>query len=230
MSTKEVDVNPEANDMDRLLEEAESLSTAIAEDTKIDSTGDVAGAQGAEAEAGEASTDRTQAPDPLGAVQQVERSASELNDLLNDPDAIEPAESTGKDAVEETLVAPDDWEPLESPASDDGEAETDADAAPDDPAATGAEGPDSRVQRKAWPSPADLKRISLSVLRTIVNTPLRIIVILDRPFAEMSMSKKRLLGLVAIATVIGGIAAWVLPSLLDHNPFSDMDAGVSHGS
>ena len=164
------------------------------------------------------------------AVQQVERSASELNDLLSDPDAIEPVESVGLEGVEETLASLESPEPLEAPATEDGEAETDADDAPDDPAATGAEGLDSPVQRKPWPSPADLKRVSLSILRAIVNTPLRIIVILDQPFAEMSMGKKRLLGLVAIATVIGGIAAWVLPSLLDHNPFSDMDAGVTHGS
>ncbi len=44
----------------------------------------------------------------------------------------------------------------------------------------------------------------------------------DKPFADISLGVKRILGAVALASILTGIAAWVLPGALAHNPFADM--------
>lgn len=56
-----------------------------------------------------------------------------------------------------------------------------------------------------------------------VNLVLRLIVLLDRPFARFSAETKLRIGLVALATLFMGAAAWVLPRIAVQNPYAAME-------
>jgi len=48
------------------------------------------------------------------------------------------------------------------------------------------------------------------------------IIWMDRPFAGVRPGVKRFLGVIALASILTGIAAWVLPGALEHNQFAEM--------
>jgi hypothetical protein len=60
------------------------------------------------------------------------------------------------------------------------------------------------------------------VPNTIANFVLRLFVLLDRPFREMSSEAKLRIGLVGLVTILMGSAAWVLPCMISHNPYLEI--------
>jgi len=51
----------------------------------------------------------------------------------------------------------------------------------------------------------------------------RIIVALDRPFAKLSPRAKNNLGIVGLITLLAGLAGLILPGMLAHNPYAEME-------
>jgi hypothetical protein len=62
----------------------------------------------------------------------------------------------------------------------------------------------------------------LAVLVVIVNFPLRLLVLLDRPFARCSSETKLRIGLCAVVTLFMGAAAWILPRVAARNPYASI--------
>ncbi|HKQ47087.1 MAG TPA: hypothetical protein VJZ71_03330 [Phycisphaerae bacterium] len=56
----------------------------------------------------------------------------------------------------------------------------------------------------------------------LVNLVLRLMVLLDRPFARFSAETKLRIGLVALVTLFMGTAAWLLPRIALQNPYAAM--------
>jgi hypothetical protein len=46
--------------------------------------------------------------------------------------------------------------------------------------------------------------------------------VLDRPFANVPRRAKKLLGIIGLITLLTGVAAWVLPGMLEHNPYEHL--------
>lgn len=60
-----------------------------------------------------------------------------------------------------------------------------------------------------------------------LNAVLSVVSMMDWPFRSLSGEFKRAVGLCGIVTLVMGVAAWVLPSLLSSNPFAGMETGVA---
>lgn len=63
---------------------------------------------------------------------------------------------------------------------------------------------------------------AVTTRRILQNAVLELFVILDKPFAKLSPNTKKYMGLAGLVTVVMGGLMWVLPKLLDSNPYLDM--------
>lgn len=189
--------------------------------------------------------------DPLQAVEQVEADAEELNDLLNDPDAgQETAEATVEGASETEVVSAD----VESIASVDADGETTpedvtgdsakddaevaaAENAADDNSATPAAGEAEVEAGEAKPRKSMIAKVIGVAMGSVragrkamvacINVVIDGLVLVDKPFRNLSPATKKIVGLVGFVTLGMGLAAWFLPALLNSNPFEYLDSGVA---
>jgi hypothetical protein len=212
------------DEVERLLKEAESLTAEIAEDAGVDADA-ASGATGQNQPGREAEA----RPDPVEAAAKAEEAAKDLSDLLRDSDAPDSAQaaepsfpSSPMEATPEDEFAPpppgqgaDDDEKALDDVSGEGDEETPGTDESTDP------------EQIAWPG----RRIrglksAVSWLRKmpkIVPATLQAAIIwTDRPFAGVAPGIKRVLGVIALASILTGIAAWVLPGALEHNQFAEM--------
>lgn len=72
---------------------------------------------------------------------------------------------------------------------------------------------------------------SVAAVRGLVilclNAVLSVVSVMDWPFRSLSGEFKRAVGLCGIVTLVMGVAAWILPLLLDSNPFEGMETGIA---
>lgn len=133
----------------------------------------------------------------------------ESGQMTESPPA-EPVESISCDAAPEIA---DDPAKAEGP--------TPPEASPAPPA-----GPASVIPLKARLS--SIGRIVLSALTfvpiNLANFALRLMLLLDRPFARFSPETKLRVGLVSLVTIFMAAAIWALPRLTAHNPYSELEA------
>jgi hypothetical protein len=61
-------------------------------------------------------------------------------------------------------------------------------------------------------------RVGSHALRTILKP----LVVIDRPFAGLSLATKKRIGYVALITFLMGLISFVLPGFCEHNPYRDM--------
>lgn len=179
-------------EVQQLLEEAESLTSIIAEET---------GAKPAEPTASPPTDEPAAVPAP----------PENLNDLLNDPD------------VQARTAAPKVSSDL------DVEQERGVEGAPSTNEAAGEADDEVGAPKDVSPSANSLKKRLRTLSHLCANVVITPFVFLDRPFENVSPQGKRLIGLVAVATCLVGIASWVLPGLVNHNPFAAMDLGTLPG-
>ena len=64
--------------------------------------------------------------------------------------------------------------------------------------------------------------IARRAARAGANGSLALLEFIDRPFAGLPPTAKKVIGWVALATLLAGIASFVLPGLLEHNPYEKM--------
>lgn len=69
---------------------------------------------------------------------------------------------------------------------------------------------------------AALLLICRNILVAIPNSLIRMIILLDRPFAGLSPNAKLALGMIALVTIVMGGLAIALPSLMQDNPYSSI--------
>ncbi len=76
-------------------------------------------------------------------------------------------------------------------------------------------------------------RRSLIVFRATATAPrmmaalgVRLLIVLDAPFARISSGTRRVIGVVALASLICAVLAWTLPWLILSNPFESMPTGT----
>jgi len=219
-----------ADDIERLLIEAERLSEELASDA------------GASPEAGEGRPVRLDAPAgddaALAATAEVAAKIADLGTALgsekNEGSSQEAGSSIGTPDEE---FARDGGEESESAAMADANQTEGADQS--DPGDAGGKvSPGESSSAELAPSPADQEaapartfreqtvavcRFCLAGLRFAVKTPLLVCGValgaIDRPFAGLSPSTKRYIGYVAIATLIIGLASIIVPPMLRHNPY-----------
>lgn len=189
--------------------------------------------------------------DPLQAVEQVEADAEELNDLLNDPDAGQESAEAAIEATGETEVISNAGQ---SSASGDADGETIPPDATADSAANDVE--EAAVENladaksttplgeKAGVEPGESKPRKSMIAKVIgvamgsvqagkkatmasLNMLINGLVLVDRPFRNVSPGAKKIVGLVGLVTLGMGLAAWFLPALLNSNPFEYLDSGVA---
>jgi hypothetical protein len=188
------------------------------------------------------------AAEPLEAIAQTGAIADEMTAILNDAaiaDSTDPAPATGTpkgEPIAEQAIAPPPPMPetvllpvraLNSVRPDSPVAGL-SEIAPREEKATVADAPssnDSTAPSVGRPAGARFRArlaatgrgvvfILGAVPIAIVNLLLRLIVLLDRPFARFSVESKLHIGLVALVTLFMGAAAWVLPRIASHNPYA----------
>ncbi len=67
------------------------------------------------------------------------------------------------------------------------------------------------------------RRCGATALFALPNACLGTLILLDRPFAGLTATTKRRIGLIGIITVVMGILSFVLPMLLSNNPYEDIE-------
>ena len=227
----------EDQEVEQLLNRADSLTAEIMTDTGLESpetdSDHNQGTEFNETEAivepggSEALDNQSEEPDAEEAASQAVEQVKELNDLLRDPDASPTSKSEG-DATEEKSPPP----PKKPEA--DGEKGSQApddemSAAPTDESDLAADGHDDAlesklsIKQKIVTASRSAVRVFTALPVLVLNSLLKSLIWLDRPFANIPTGVKRGLGIVALATLLAGIATWVLPTLLSQNPFEDMD-------
>ncbi len=242
------------NEVERLLDQAQSLAEEIASST------------GADADAPEsppaARAPAEDAADPLAGADAVEKTLAELGDLVNgtqsteangeDGPAPDPAAgvSTGPAGQDAPVVAEATEphadretardEPTDEALIDDLDTELaaaiDVDLSEPLPGAgsdADAQTPDKSQQAKPRTRRSIKQLIAASrhlvvdaakpAAVTVVNAILLPILILDRPFANLSPTTKRRIGQLALITVLMGIISLVLPGMFEHNPYEHLD-------
>ncbi len=250
-------------EVERLLQEAESLTAEIADDAGVETVPPDPDSAPQLGDHDQPGGQREPRPDPLTAAARAEKAVKGLGDLLNDSDAdtppgtATPTLATPSDATpEDELASPpppqqdaddfdgfsgltdDDHDVFDAAATGGGTSEDhDETQTPDDrPTAAGEQtsaGDESaNPERPAiWPRCAGAFKTTVSRLRKApkaVPAGIRAVIIwTDKPFAGVSLGVKRALGAVALASILTGIAAWVLPGALAHNPFADMPSDTA---
>ena len=67
------------------------------------------------------------------------------------------------------------------------------------------------------------RRCGATALLALPNACLGTLILLDRPFAGLTATTKRRIGLIGIITVVMGILSFVLPMLLSNNPYEGIE-------
>ncbi len=184
-----------------------------------------------------ASNDEVTATDDTGDVAELSADdEADLPDLLQDPDS---DEATEAQAVLNAAGIDD----VESEESAEHEAREPVDATSAKTYEKGARRKKTRWLRVAQHGlqkvvyrvrytvthPAQLVQAILAGPRYVFASFDRGLAWLDRPFAEMSLQKKQMIGIVALATLLAGVLIWVLPMIAFTNPFDGMSRGISSG-
>jgi hypothetical protein len=211
------------DDVERLLAEAETLADQIAQGAETTRDVDRAAAAGGAGDGGPEGV--------LAATDEVERTLTELEGLVGGvqhPDGTTPAAtpSPGRPSSIRGRHASADGE-LGSPSAATAEAGLDqlGEAKAVHPSPAGVE--DQQEPQPENPSlPAILaaagRRTGRAVARVasaLARAVWRMFILIDRPFAGLSEKTRQHVGLVAIITLLAALAAFVLPSLLQHNPY-----------
>jgi len=239
VATREPPIIVSDAELERLLDEATSLSQELADEvgkslgeTSWKEAGDEEGVAAQAIDAVE-EPDATEAPPP--ATEQ----AKPLPDLLQDPDATA-AKASAEPVQEPAAIAdaatPEIDDPPSAPRRSE-RIETRDEEIAEKARAEAAENESSEIEEaqeeehRSGPSVKERLtascKLAVRLVRAvpigIANACLMIFVILDRPFRGMSPGLKRMLGLIGLATLLAGIATWILPEMMDNNPFADMD-------
>ncbi|HPF39924.1 MAG TPA: hypothetical protein P5081_19285 [Phycisphaerae bacterium] len=69
-------------------------------------------------------------------------------------------------------------------------------------------------------------RVAMSLPATTIGLVSVVLAVLNKPFEGFSNRARDIMGLIAVATMICGVLAWVLPWLLTSNPFSRIPLGI----
>jgi hypothetical protein len=226
-----------AEDIDRLLEEAQSLAADISAEAGATRDPDLAeGAGGGEP---------ASSADVMAAEASVEKTLADLETTLSDsqPDRAESGaegeastSSAGRPPSERTQSSPaprgvnmimdaeSEEELVREIAADEA-----AGAKPDSVAPQGSgaapgtkpeeSGADDRRSGAIW----SLGRGLLRAVKMPPRAVMLLLVILDWPFAGFSRTTKQYIGYAAIVTILAAIASFILPSLLQHNPYLSVE-------
>lgn len=223
-------------ELERLLDEATSLSREISEE---------AGEILDEAPAEKRIAEEEAVAQPAAVAEERETppaadQAQPLPDLLQDPDAptaaapadAEPEPATTEDAAREAGDPP--VPAVRSKGIETRDEEIAEKAASPEPVADESNEPEEAQEEEGRPKSPSVKerlaaacRLAMSLGRAVpigaANGFLTIFILLDWPFRNVSPGLKRVLGMVALATLMAGIAVWVLPDMMNQNPFAQMD-------
>jgi len=210
-------------EMERLLDEATSLSQEIIEETG-EAPGDPAAEEDGVHEIPVAQPIDLDEPEPTTVAPPVaEQSKPLLPDLLQEPPTNEgtvprTSDPPGAPRRSERIETRDEEIARKSSSETSWEEpSTPEDAQEEDPH-------DARsVTERLTASCRITVRSALAVPIGIANGFLMIFVVLDRPFRNVSPGLKWMLGMIALATLLAGIAAWILPDLMNQNPFFEME-------
>lgn len=239
------------DEVERLLREAESLTAKIAEDAGVDA--ERGNADAAFDPAAQDPSDELDAvhADPLAAAAKVETAAKGLSDLLRDSDENAPDddevaslprpqprgtnETDGYSTVNggDRAAFHSAAKRYAGPGSTDGDEEaTHGDISVEGELQSAETDKSAHSERIAWTPRCvgGLQAVATGLRKARSSVPAAmkaIILWTDRPFAGLSLGVKGILGTIALATILTGIAAWVLPGALEHNPFADMPTGVA---
>jgi hypothetical protein len=232
-----------ADDVDRLLEEAQSLANQIATGTGTADGSDQTVSPSAELTA--------EAKDALGATEEVEKTLAELEGMLGGeaakPDA---GAETAEDSLTVSMAAEASAQPqtervascgnneiLDLPADAEYSGEVDVDLG--DNASGGS--PSEAAAKEGRKPGASEKRSARALLTSVLSAGrqtamaiagffpkmlMGIATVLDWPFARVSPTVKQCIGYVAIITILAAIASFVVPPLFAHNPYLKIGAPV----
>lgn len=225
-----------AEDIDRLLEEAQSLATDISVEAGATRDPDLAEGGGGEP---------ASSADVMAAEASVEKTLADLETTLSEsqPDRAE-SDAAGEASTSSAGQPPSD-RTQSSPAPRgvnmimDAESEEElvreiaADkAASAKPDAVASQGSGAAPGAKPEESGGDDRRsgairsLGRGLLRVVTMPPravMLVLVILDWPFAGFSRTTKQCIGYAAIVTILAAIASFILPSLLQHNPYLSVE-------
>ena len=235
VATQEPPIAMSDVDLERLLDEATSLSRELSEEVG-EILNEAPTDEGGVQDEAVATTIETAEPEPPAAAEQIKP----LPDLLQDPDAptaatpaeAEPEPTTNQDAAPETSDPP--APPIRSKGIETRDEEIAEKAASPEPVGDELGKSEDAQEEESRPKGPSVKerlvascklavRLGRAVPIGAANGFLTILILLDRPFRNVSPGLKRALGLVALATLMAGIAAWILPEMMNNNPFAQME-------
>jgi len=234
VALREAPLDLSDQEMERLLDEAASLSEEIAAESE-DLSGDPSLESDAEQKTIQGQPSRSQPAEAISADEPPATSPAtdrrnDLPDLLHDPDAEATTPPPQPDASTTPELPPRKADPRregksrseEHHEADNSESE-DSKAPPSDaPDQTQPPAAKRPLRKRLAAGVGSALRSALQIPVATLNAWLRMVILLDRPFCGWSLGVKRALGIAAVATLLMGIGAWVLPGLLNHNPFADM--------
>ena len=241
VATQEPSVAVSDAELERLLNEATSLSQEIAEEAgeiSKEASTEEGGDQTAPATT---PVDVTEPEAPDTAAPPAAEQAKPLPNLLQDPDATTasaPAEAEPEPTANQDTAPAAAPRPSVKIETRDEEIAANA-ASPDAVGDESGESTDGQEGEDPHHGPSIKERLvgacrlAASLGRTVpislANGFLSIFILLDRPFRDVSPERKQVLGLVALATLMAGVAAWILPDMMNGNPFSEMELRTKRG-
>lgn len=224
-------------EVERLLDEATTLSQEIAEETG-EALNEPSREESGDREAIVAQPADVAEPEPTTAPPPAAEQAKPLPDLLQDPDAAptETATEAEQEPAANEEAPPQASDPPETPKrSEKIETRDEADARKASPDAAEEESSTTEdAQEEEPPNAPSAKeklaticRLTVKLIRAVpivvANGFMMIFVVLDRPFRNVSPGLKWVLGMIGLATLLAGIAAWILPDMMNQNPFVEME-------
>lgn len=141
-----------------------------------------------------------------------------LNEVLDEFDTGQPAEPVRDEKIEKTSNEDQAMEPAEP-------VQTESSTPPPETVQPQSAEPPPKLplKKRLAAFGRAILRAMMAVPIAIVNLILRLIVLVDRPFAALASETKLRIGLLGLVTIFMGISAWVLPRITDHNPYLTMD-------
>ncbi|MFQ5501511.1 MAG: hypothetical protein ACE5EQ_04325 [Phycisphaerae bacterium] len=216
-----------AADVDALLSQVEALAEEITTETDAEEPASDTAAPPVTDEIEDSQTD-TETASPEATPEPAESASEELNDLLHDPDApagesVESDETVSSEMEQKNKSPPVEGKTQNPDPTDASNDSSDPEEGTTDPVDSPARLPiRHRILSVVKRGPKAIFAAKVVPI-ILVNAGLKILLTIDLPFANWSPGKKRITGFVAIATVVVGLLSWILPDLLNHNPFADMD-------
>ena len=213
-------------ELERLLDEATSLSRELAEEAGV--------LEGSAVQPADAA-----AMEPPDRAASATEQAKPLPDLLQDPDSptaaartkAGPEPTTNIDAASQAGDPPAGRkrsvkiETRDEQLAENASVESGAEESGEGEDAAGEEGRPRglSVKERLAASYGLAARWGRAVPIGVANGGLSIFVALDRPFHDVTPGMKRALGMLALATLLAGIIIWILPSIMNDNPFAQME-------